>query len=230
MNTRRLLTSLFLLGALALTVLILPGLVTPAAVGCFFDRAAAQEDNPCLAQEVTISAQEAMILRAQGTANALEVMALRLQMTVDAQARQLELMRTAMPLSDTVSAFAAEAEAEATVLPFDDLTPTPPPFVTQLAIVRVQDAGSFGTEAVEIRNDGPVVDLSGWSLIDQHGHVYRFGELRLFSGASLTVFTRTGDDTPAAVFWGLTEPVWSSGETAALLDASGRVQSTFTLP
>lgn len=228
MNTRRLLTSLFLLGALALMVLILPGLLSPAAVGCFFDRAAAQEDNPCLAQEVTISAQEALILRAQGTANALEVMALRLQMTVDAQARQLELMRTAMPLGDTVSAFAAQGEAA--VLPFDNLTPTAPPLVTQVAIFRVQNAGSFGAEAVEIRNNGDVVDLSGWSLIDQHGHVYRFGELRLFSGAALTVFTRTGDDTPAAVFWGLTEPVWSPGETAALLDASGRVQSTFTIP
>ncbi|HLU11227.1 MAG TPA: lamin tail domain-containing protein [Oceanobacillus sp.] len=122
-------------------------------------------------------------------------------------------------------------------------TPTPSPTNTptatipptaanaQVEIVQIRDTGNVTAEGVEIRNNGPVVDLSGWTLRDGEGNVYTFpNQRRLFQGGLLTVYTRVGEDTAIALFWDRTEPVWSPGETVTLIDNQGRAQSVYQIP
>jgi len=98
-------------------------------------------------------------------------------------------------------------------------------------IVRIIDAGNITAEGVEIRNNGPVIDLTGWTLSRNDETIYTFpNERRLFQGGSLTVFTRVGDDTPIALYWDRDRAVWSSGATVVLSDSDGEVQSVFTVP
>lgn len=117
--------------------------------------------------------------------------------------------------------------------------PTPTPTATipptavnaQVEIVQVRDTGNVTAEGVEIRNNGPVIDLSGWTLRDGEGNIYTFpDQRRLFQGGLLTVYSRVGEDTAIALFWDRTTPVWSSDETVTLIDNEGRAQSVFEIP
>jgi hypothetical protein len=114
-------------------------------------------------------------------------------------------------------------------------TPTatlPPTAINaQVAITRIIDAGNLTAEGVEIRNNGPVIDLSGWTLRDAEGNAFIFpNERRLFQGGSLTVFTRVGDDTPIALYWDRRQAAYTSGEAVTLADREGRAQSIATVP
>lgn len=121
----------------------------------------------------------------------------------------------------------------------DDLeTPTPQVTITlpptaeavQLAISRIVGAGDITAEGVEIRNAGDGVDLQGWTLEDGAGAVFTFPQQRLFSGGQVVVFTRSGNNTPNALYQGLDEALWSADSGIAMLrDADGELQSTFSL-
>jgi hypothetical protein len=100
----------------------------------------------------------------------------------------------------------------------------------QVEIVRVISAGDITAEGVEIRNLGGVVNLTGWTLTDGDGNSFTFPEQRLFTNGLVTVFTRVGQNTPIALFWGRNEAVWGdAGETATLANADGDAQSTLRL-
>lgn len=126
----------------------------------------------------------------------------------------------------------AEGTTAATAAPTRPPTATLPPTAVnaQVEIVRVRDVGDVTAEGVEIRNNGAVVALTGWTLQDSEGNSYTFPERRLFTGGLVTVFTRVGDDTAIALFWGRTAPVFTRGESVTLLDAQGRAQSTLVIP
>lgn len=96
----------------------------------------------------------------------------------------------------------------------------------QVTIVQVVAAGDVTREGVEIRNQGGLVDLRGWTLFDSQGTTYTFPDYRLFSNAGVTVFSRVGEDTPVALFWGETRAVWQAGDVVSLANADGEVQST----
>lgn len=100
----------------------------------------------------------------------------------------------------------------------------------QVEIVRVLSPGDLDGEAVDIRNNGPIVDLSGWTLSNGRGAVYHFAQVRLFTGGVLTLYTRPGSDTPAARFWGLTSPLWAAGETLTLANDRGEIQAVYPVP
>jgi len=112
-------------------------------------------------------------------------------------------------------------------------TATLPPTAANavVAIVRVVDAGNVTAEAVEIRNNGPIIDLSGWTLRDSEGNAYVFpNDRRLFQGGSLTVFSRVGEDTAIALYWDRQQAAFSRGESVTLTDREGRAQSVYTIP
>lgn len=100
----------------------------------------------------------------------------------------------------------------------------------QVAIRAVQNAGDVTAEQVIIRNNGATVNLNGWTLRDNSGNVYTFGEKFLFSNADLIVYSGVGTDTPVVVYWGRDEAAWSSGESVILSDPQGTAQSIFTVP
>jgi LysM repeat protein len=122
----------------------------------------------------------------------------------------------------------AEATAEATVRP----TLTLPPTATnaQVSIVEVVGAGDVTREGVVIRNQGNSINLRDWTLSDADGNTYTFGERLVFSNASITLFTRTGQDTPILLFWNRSSPVFAPGDVVTLSDNNGVAQSTFRIP
>ena len=132
----------------------------------------------------------------------------------------------------------AEATAEATGDATEEAAATARPTITlpptavnaQVTIVQVISPGDITSEAVEIRNTGGVVDMTGWVLSDGDGNEYTFNEQRLFTNGAVTVYTRTGTDTPIARYWGRSQAVFGEdGDTVTLFDASGEAQSSLRL-
>ena len=69
----------------------------------------------------------------------------------------------------------------------------------QVEIVEVVSGGDVTAEGVVIRNQGNSIDLNGWTLTDSEGNTYTFSQRLVFSNASVTLFTRTGTDTPVVL-------------------------------
>lgn len=141
----------------------------------------------------------------------------------DATEAPTDVLETATPAGSPTAA--PTATPTASQVP----TATLPPTATnaQVEIVRVLSPGDINAEGVDVRNNGAVVDLTGWKLSNSAGVTYTFPQQRLFTGSVLTVYTRVGTDTPTAKFWGRDTALWSRGATLTLTDAGGRVQSTF---
>jgi LysM repeat protein len=109
-------------------------------------------------------------------------------------------------------------------------TPVPTAVDADVQIVQVLNFGDVTTEQVDVQNTGAdVVNMDGWTLTDSAGNIFPFPDLLLQSGQIIRIFSRSGQDTPAALYWNRTTPVWSNGETATLVDSSGQLQSTFTV-
>ncbi|PJF41077.1 MAG: LysM peptidoglycan-binding domain-containing protein [Chloroflexi bacterium] len=150
---------------------------------------------------------------------------------------------TPIPADDSGDAESQAADGDAAAQNEEetpDVTPTPsstptatlPPTATdaQVEIVRIVGAGDITAEGVEIRNLGSTVNIEDWTLTDRDGNVYTFDEQLLFSNALVTVFSRVGQDTPAALFWGRTQAVWDRPDDAIILaDADGNVQAVLEL-
>jgi len=130
---------------------------------------------------------------------------------------------TAGPTEATI-----EVTPSPTILPTVTLAPTATN--AQVQIVDVLKPGDITQEGVEIRNVGGVVDLTGWVLSDASGDTFTFPEQRLFTNSLLTVYSRVGDNTPIALYWGRSAPVWAAGDVVTLKDKDGHVQSTFRVP
>ena len=154
-----------------------------------------------------------------------------------------ELTATAQATASFVPSSTASQPPMATATPLFTASFTPMPTSTptatlpptainaQVAITRIIDAGNITAEGAEIRNNGPVIDLSGWTLRDAEGNAYIFPNgLQLYQGGSLTVFTRVGDDTPIALYWDRQQAAYTSGEAVTLADREGRAQSIATVP
>lgn len=112
------------------------------------------------------------------------------------------------------------------------VTNTPAPTATEadVQILQILNAGVTSSEQVDIQNTGDaVVSLQGWTLTDGEDNVFTFPDLLLQSGQIIRIFTRVGQNTPAALYWNLTTAVWENGEVATLTDGSGQTQSTFTV-
>jgi hypothetical protein len=92
-------------------------------------------------------------------------------------------------------------------------------------------AGDLTSERVELKvGGGGQVSLYHWQLKDENGNVFTFPQLTLHAGATLNVYTRAGQNSVTALFWGLAQPIWQSGETATLVDAEGNVQAEYKIP
>jgi|MTBAKSStandDraft_1061840.scaffolds.fasta_scaffold08155_2 hypothetical protein len=128
-----------------------------------------------------------------------------------------------------------EALGPPTSTPFDlaqDLptfTPVPTAITVQVIIAKVANWGNANTEAVEIVNQGDVLNLQGWTLSNASGAVFLFPEFRFSPGSAIQVFSRPGTNTPAALFWGRDTAAWAAGDTLTLADSTGQVRATFQI-
>jgi murein DD-endopeptidase MepM/ murein hydrolase activator NlpD len=132
---------------------------------------------------------------------------------------------------------AAESTAEATAETTGEaasarptLTLPPTAVNAQVEIVSVLNPGDITAEGVEIRNRGGAVDLNGWTLSDGDDNTFTFPAQRVFTNAQITVFTRAGQNTPIALYWGQRAAVFGEpGDIVTLADANGVVQSTYRI-
>lgn len=70
------------------------------------------------------------------------------------------------------------------------------------------------------------VNLSGWTLSDQHGHRYTFRHYRLDGRSTVRVHTGVGRDTRWDLYQDRRNQVWDRRDTATLRNERGRVVDT----
>jgi hypothetical protein len=82
---------------------------------------------------------------------------------------------------------------------------------------------SLNAEWIRLRNTGSTGRyLTGWTIRDASGHVYRFGTYRLRAGYAVTVHTGNGTNTRLNRYWRSDGYVWNNnGDTAKLKNRAG---------
>lgn len=72
------------------------------------------------------------------------------------------------------------------------------------------------------------VDLEGWTVADEVGQAYEFGNQTLAPGARVTLHTGSGTDTATDVYWGRTRAVWNNdGDVVTVRDTEGTVVARY---
>ena len=112
-------------------------------------------------------------------------------------------------------------------IPLPTLTPSGPA-VVEIGVVL--GAGNLVTEMAVVRNRGGMANLEGWTLSDAEGNSFVFPALIIFDEAEVRVHSAAGISTPVDLYWGLTGPVWSSGELVTLRDTDGFSVNTYIVP
>lgn len=98
-------------------------------------------------------------------------------------------------------------------------------------IVSIIGAGNLGAETIILRYVGEgQLDLTNWQLKDENGNIFLFPSITLVQNGAVQIHTASGTTTPIDLYWGMTSPIWKSGETASLYDASGNLIVTFKVP
>lgn len=110
-------------------------------------------------------------------------------------------------------------------------TQAEPPGDIPIKISSVIGAGSLTTEIVVVKYEGKnQLNLTAWQLKDEDGNAYTFPNLILYPNGAAQIHTLAGKDTVIDLYWGIGEPVWSSGETAKLFDSQGALRATYNVP
>jgi LysM repeat protein len=96
-------------------------------------------------------------------------------------------------------------------------------------ILALEGAGNLAQEAVLIANESNTpFNLTGWELIREGGPTYTFGNVQLFPGSSVRVYSAAGEDNSIALYWGQTEALWTPGSSGRLRNAAGVDVDTIT--
>lgn len=144
-----------------------------------------------------------------------------------------EKLRIQIPPTETPTPTQTPTITPTPTPPTPTKTPTPitPTLAPQVVIKAVIGAGDLSTERVDLTVEGGgAIVLTGWQLKDSQGHTFTFPLYTLHPGGQLSVYTGAGTASVGALYWGLAEPVWSSGETVTLVDARGTVRATYRVP
>ena len=83
------------------------------------------------------------------------------------------------------------------------------------------DAENLNDEYVVLLNTGDkTIDLSGWSMHDEHGNMFYFPNgFFLTAQGSVTIYTGRGTNMTTALYWYHETPVWNNaGDTVFILD------------
>lgn len=120
-------------------------------------------------------------------------------------------------------------------------TATPEPAAPAINVIFDRSCSQFDSpgndnetkdqEYICIANRGSApVDLTGWRVVDEAGHTYRFRTFSLAAGAKVKVRTGCGIDTQTDVYWCYAQSaIWNnSGDTAYLFDESSQLITKLT--
>lgn len=98
-------------------------------------------------------------------------------------------------------------------------------------IVSVIGAGTLNAEWVVVSYKGDdQINLANWELRDDDRNVFAFPQLILYKNGAVQVHTASGTNTVIDLYWGLSNPVWESGEEAKLFDPSGNLRAVYKVP
>jgi hypothetical protein len=127
--------------------------------------------------------------------------------------------------ADTLTATAA-ATPTASATP----TATTPPANGATITSILFDPPDTLSEYVQIQNaSGVALDMTGWTLGDLANHVYTFPAFTLAAGASVKVWTNSGTNDSANLYWGSAQAIWNNtGDTAFLRNAQGVLVSQYS--
>jgi hypothetical protein len=77
-------------------------------------------------------------------------------------------------------------------------------------------------ERIVLKNTGPRAQaLTGWTIRDKAGNVFRFDRYSLCAGCKMRVRTGNGTNGLFNRYWGRSARVWDQRDTATLRNASG---------
>ena len=116
--------------------------------------------------------------------------------------------------------------------PSADTPATPAASVSEGIRLSVIDGGGELTrESISVVNDSDLaVNLQGWKLEREGGSAYTFGNMLLFPGSGVLVYTGSGTDTSVAVYWNQTGAVWQPGAQARLVNPQGAEVARLAAP
>jgi hypothetical protein len=82
---------------------------------------------------------------------------------------------------------------------------------------------SLNAEWITLKNTGSTGKyLTGWTIRDPAGHVYRFGTYKLRASRTVTVHTGSGSNTAGHRYWGSDWYIWNNdGDNARLKNKAG---------
>ena len=82
---------------------------------------------------------------------------------------------------------------------------------------------SLNAEWIRVTNHGSKArSLTGWTIRDAAGHVYRFPRFRLPPGSSVRLHTGKGRNTSRNLYWGKSWYIWNNtGDKAVLKNRAG---------
>ena len=91
--------------------------------------------------------------------------------------------------------------------------------------------GDLDTERVLIRNAySEAVSLQGWKVNNSTGDEYTFPILTLYPGGSVSLYSRSGENTALELYWGLTHAAWKSGIVVTIFDSQGNQRAEYLIP
>jgi hypothetical protein len=100
-----------------------------------------------------------------------------------------------------------------------------------MEIVSVIGSGVVVTEVMVIRNNGEdAVTLTDWKLMNGSKTIFTFPQVKMFKDGMLQVHSIAGANTAVDLFLGRTEPAWSSGDVASIVDTQGNLAATYVIP
>lgn len=144
----------------------------------------------------------------------------------------LSLWDRAHPLP-TTSTRAPQPEVVASD-PSPTVIPTLRPAATlgfSLSIEGIFGAGDIATEYVLIQNQGDfAINLQGWKLSGGNQSSFTFPNLNLNRDGAIRLYSKNGPDSVIELYWGSDSSLWHSGDKLKLVDASGIIQATYTIP
>ncbi|WP_276258690.1 lamin tail domain-containing protein [Haloglomus litoreum] len=87
------------------------------------------------------------------------------------------------------------------------------------------DNENLNDEYVTLENTGDTdLSLAGWTVSDEAGKTYTFGDVTLAPGERVTLHTGSGTDGDGDLYWGREGAVWNNGgDTVTVRDDSGAV-------
>lgn len=107
----------------------------------------------------------------------------------------------------------------------------PPLNQSILEVQAVIVPGDLETERVLIRNTfTEPVSLQGWQVKNSTGDEYTFPILTLYPGGSVSLYSRSGENTALELYWGLSRAAWKSGVVVTILDSQGNQRAEYPIP